>query len=557
VPSRGPKDHNRGTAQLVIGLRPMGGHRSRPYRGRGPGPRLGAEITVLDVAPFEVGAGAFGGDEVGGVGVGLVGVADPEVRDVLGDDLLPFVVEGFALFLVAGGGGGEDQLVGAGIVVAVAVVSAEEVTGEGVVGVGVEGVGDVEGDRVEFVGEVELGGHGRPIDDLEVGFDADFFPLLLDDLPPDLVEGVEGEGEGLTVLLAETGGTEDPTGFVEEGGGLGRVVVEDGGVLLGRPPVVGEDGVVDLGAAVPGEVGDGLAVEGVGERLADAEILEKRFGEVELDVLVGLAALLGDAEIGAAFEGIEGVEGESRGVDFARFEGGDQGVGVEGDEAEDDSVEGGAAAVVGLVCLADDAVAGVPGFEDEGAGADRGAGEGVLKQLGDGSVLKDVFGDDELVGGDGEEGGGGGGEMGLKGVVVDDFDAGDLGGGAGVVVGGAFKKGEEVVELGAGGIVGVGDDLPGELDVLSGEGLTVVPGDALAKGEDVGFAVLADGPGFDEVGGRFAIGTGAGQAVEEGGGGDDDGREGAERGENVGAFLADEVDGGTALAFLVLEGGAR
>ena len=134
----------------------------------------------------------------------------------------------------------------------------------------------------------------------------------------------------------------------------------------------------------------------------------------------------------------------------------------------------------------------------------------------------------------------------LQRVVVDDADAGDLVRLARFVLGRSLEIEEEAVELGAGRVVGVGDNLPGELHIVGGERRAVVPGDALAQGEGVDQLVLAQRPGLGEVGDRLAVDPRPGEAAEEGGRGLDHGREGAEGGEDVRPFLADQVDGGPA-----------
>ena len=65
--------------------------------------------------------------------------------------------------------------------------------------------------------------------------------------------------------------------------------------------------------------------------------------------------------------------------------------------------------------IADDAVAGIPGLEDEGAGTNRGAGIVRLQNLRHRNFTEDVAGDVVLVGGDGQERGRGLGERGFEG----------------------------------------------------------------------------------------------------------------------------------------------
>src|SRR5262249_50791810 len=74
VPSRGPKDHNRGRPHPVIGLRPMGGHGSLPSTNRRAAPREEEDDMRTTRRRF-LQASALGAAGAMGMGRGRLGVA--------------------------------------------------------------------------------------------------------------------------------------------------------------------------------------------------------------------------------------------------------------------------------------------------------------------------------------------------------------------------------------------------------------------------------------------------------------------------------------------------
>ena len=84
-------------------------------------------------------------------------------------------------------------------------------------------------------------------------------------------------------------------------------------------------------------------------------------------------------------------------------------------------------------------------------------------------------------------------------MVVDDGDVRHV-----LIVGGVFRA-----------VVGIHDGLEGELYIRGGEGLTVVPGDALGQMEGIGHRVGVVVPALCQPGHDLARAVVVGQAVEQ------------------------------------------
>ena len=131
-------------------------------------------------------------------------------------------------------------------------------------------------------------------------------------------------------------------------------------------------------------------------------------------------------------------------------------------------------------------------------------------------VLPDVLRHDRLPRADREEGRVDVGERHLHGERVDDLDARDLRGLARGEVARADDAAEEAGDLARDEVVGVADELPGELHVVRGERLPVVELHAASELERELLAVGGDRPRFREVGLRLVVVGGPREAgVEE------------------------------------------
>ena len=350
------------------------------------------------------------------------------------------------------------------------------------VGVVADGGLDADHERVELGLHVELtpDDGGRHVADLHVH--ADRPPVLLQERLRLLAELVPrrrgvGEAEAHAPLGADAVRPGPPPRLVEDLLRLLGVVLVLRQIRVVRPGRRGQVALDRLRHAVVDLLDDGALVRRVVERLAHRPFLEPGFAVVEVDVLDRGRVVEVERDAGQAFRlrvELRRDSLEPRHVDRARLE-----LRVEhrevGDVLEDDALQVRRPAVVVGVRDEHEVVARDAAPELEGPGADR-APRVELRGVRVGNALEEVRGDDPGVAPRREE---------RRERLLEPHADRRL-------VRCLHGRDRVEADLGEGAELRVRHQLPGELHVTRGEGLAVVPRDALLQPEGVLEPVLRD-----------------------------------------------------------------
>ena len=420
-----------------------------------------------------------------GPGVGVLHVV--VAGDVLGEVLLNLLVEGGPLLL----GGVLCALVKQAhdlVVVVPALVGGGGAPGVGE-GAGVGAPGAAGGAHIPLQVLVQILRTDGPLVLLDIQLDAHGVQVLghqggdVGGAEDGGGEAAVGQLEAVAVRAAGIAGVvQDLVGLVHVIAGVRHVPV-DRPLHLGGVPVV-----AGIHVAQVEDIRDALVVNGPADGLAHPHVADigagRLLAHVELGPLddVGALALHGDAVRRGQPVGLrEGGRGRHP-AGLAGLHGG-HGGGLIGNEVIDHAVQVGAVAVVVLVGL-QLAVAAQLGLNElERAGAHRGLVGGVGEGI---RPLVDVGGQD----------------VGTL-IVADALHKGAAGVGHvedhRVVVRGLHGVNHLHIAVGVCLVAVLQDAVKGPLDILGGEGLSVVPLDALPQVEGVGHQIVGDVPGLGQI----------------------------------------------------------
>src|SRR5690625_1459598 len=413
----------------------------------------------------------------------LGGHQEEEPRGFLANDLLGLVVRLDALLFGLGGAPDFEEFVDTrggpeGAVTRIAVLAGVEQRVEAVVGI--TGNGYPAKNEHVVVACCRLGQVGAPLDDLDSCIDTYVGKLCLHDL---------GNLDAQRVVVRPDGGGEAilKTCLGQKLAGALRVVGVGLEVGVCTEDSLGDGAVCRNGLAHVDRFDDGFDVDGVVDRLAHADIIERLLLGVDAQVGGGQRFYRNDLHVGVAaalealrVDGFEGVSDvNTTGLEFDRAHG------ALGDGAEDDLLGKNFATPPVVVPLEDDLVGGLPADELEGAGTDGDFRAVVIPGLGDSLFIEDRG---RVVGQVSQQRGERVLRIQLHRVLVDSLDALD----------------EVNDERRRGGHLRVAQPLEGEDHIVGRELFTVVELDTLADVEDPG-GVVDLFPRLGQAGFQFEV----------------------------------------------------